>query len=494
MSNILDHFPSGYTPSDIQTKVLLELQRRWNSSRVFVLNLEVASGKSFLAHTIAEWAAANSKGAGSGARICTPTTVLVDQYARDFKDTPVIKSAGHYTCDTRKAKCGAFAANSRCRGCVYNKARMSAASAPVSISTYHMQLALRSRRNLMIFDEAHNLPAKIREMHSHTIWAHRVRMPEECVGDFTLTKEWLNSLEDSYFEELSGQDGPVLRAFKHDLNEPNRALNFYTWGSNWWAGGGTAWGDEMSRGERYELPQLNIIPIEVFDKPPVFWDDRHKLVLMSATIGRPDLHELGLDRDRPVFIEGDSPIPPNNRPIFKDYVGRINYRSEDRLLDDLAAKLKHYLDTKEGRGVIHITYGLAKKLTKILSHDRLITHTRSNMRDQLKSFLKTDSGVFLASGMYEGVSLDYDKARWQAISKIAWPSLTDPLQNYRSKDEPDYYNWTTLKTVIQTAGRVCRRPDDYGETFVLDESFEKLLKCKHLIPKSFSDRIRGHEV
>lgn len=481
--NILDYFPSGYKPSDIQARVLTELQYRWNSADVFILNLQVASGKSWLAHTIASWA--------GGGRICTPTTVLVDQYAKDFPDTAVIKAPGHYVCETRKSKCGAFASKARCRGCVYNKSMSAAKIADVSISTYHMNLTLPNNKKLKIFDEAHNLSRSIRDMYSKSITPHRIGMPLDCVGDFDAVKDWLNSMEKEDFERLSGSNQALLKGFKHDLNEgTGRALNFYTWGTGWWSGGGEMWGEKLERGEPVEVPKINIIPIDVFDKPSLFWEPNQKLVLMSATIGRPDLYELGLDKKRPVFIEGDSPIPLEHQPIFKDYVGSINHTNEDLLLDGLAAKIKHYLDTKEGSGVIHITYRLANKLKRKLSHERLLTHDASNMREQLGVYLASENKVFLVSGMYEGVSLDYDKARWQAIAKVSWPSLVDPLQRHRAKDEPDYYLWSTIKNVIQTAGRVCRRPDDYGETYILDESFERLLsQGKHLLPRSFKERI-----
>ena len=39
--SILDYFPNGHKPSDIQAKVLTELELRWNSSNVFVYGTEV---------------------------------------------------------------------------------------------------------------------------------------------------------------------------------------------------------------------------------------------------------------------------------------------------------------------------------------------------------------------------------------------------------------------------------------------------------------------
>lgn len=655
---ILDYFPNGWTPSKLQAEVLTELELRWNSAKVFVLKLDVASGKTPLMVCIAKWLASRSKKKSAGARILFPTNTLVSQSQRMFPDVATTQSPGHYYCETRQARCGGFAAKQRCRGCVYNRARNEARNAPVSFSTYHMSKALQQPREAVIVDECflagtpiatdtgtstigtiyrkwkagdeisvqsfntetgkfelnivthawrrptqkdlyrinlggrtltctenhqiladnmeyipakelqpgqqvvargagkegglkvpqgdtfqvqkqyadyrvyevkevqnigpttryvydievannhnfvvnfhakssngvvvhncHNLSSVIRDMHSKSLFAHRVSAPREIVDDPDLTHKWVLGLTDSDLQSYTEKERTILASFQKDLRS-SQPLHFYNWSTDFWSNGGEAWGEKLYRSEPTELPVLVQQPLDIFTKPPPFWQDGQKLVLMSATVGRHDLYELGLDRTRPVFIEGDPPISTDRNPILKDYIGSISYANQTEMVPRLAEKITEYLDSKRGKGVIHITYGLANLVKPLLSHGRLITHGQGNMREQLKKFLSSDNGVFLVSGMYEGVSLDYDKADWQVISKIVWPSLQDPLQKYRSKDDPDYYLWSTLKNVIQASGRVCRRPDDYGETHIWDASFERLLtEGEHLIPQSFRRRI-----
>jgi len=489
MKSILDYFPNGWTPTKLQADVLTELQLRWNSAEVFVLKLDVASGKSAVAVCIANWLAAKT-GRASGARICTPTNVLVDQYVKLFPNVAKVKSAQNYYCEKVQNSCKG--AKVRCKGCVYETDRKTASDAKVSISTYHMTKALRGYRGTMIFDEAHNLGSVIRDMHSQKLFLHKTFVPKECLDDQSLLEKWVLSLHEGHPDvlQLNDNEYSLLASYQKDL-QTDQPLNFYTVETDWWSGGGSAFGEKMHRGESYEMPILKRQPLDVFTKPPAFWQENQKLILMSATVGRHDLYELGLDRTRPIFIEGDPPISFDRNPIIKDYLGTISYKNQASMLQPLADKIIDYLDNKKGKGVIHITYGLAKLLKPKLKHDRLITHDNTNMRAKLKDFLASDNGVFLVSGMYEGVSLDYNRADWQAISKIVWPSLQDPLQRYRSTDDPDYYLWSTLKNVIQASGRVCRRPDDFGETFVWDESFERLLtEGQHLVPASFRGRIK----
>jgi Rad3-related DNA helicase len=90
--------------------------------------------------------------------------------------------------------------------------------------------------------------------------------------------------------------------------------------------------------------------------------------------------------------------------------------------------------------------------------------------------------------MYEGVDLPYDKARWQAICKVPWKSLGDPAIRYQSEQNPEWYSWEALKYLIQACGRVVRAPDDYGTTYILDSTFQRLYNDgKHLAPQWWLD-------
>ncbi len=486
-TSILDYFKEDWQPTPLQKEVLLELEARWNTSRVFILRLETSSGKQPIAHCIAKWREAMDKGYKAGARIFVPTTNLVEQFASNFSDLAIMKSAGNYSCDARGTRCGSYTSKMRCRGCVYTQARENAQKAKSSVSTYHLGQMLY-KRGTVINDESHNISKIIRDLHSKKIYLHKLGCPPECINDTELFGQWVDTLD---LEDmiLTKGEREFLEEFKADRASES-VLNTYSWDTDWWSNGGTAWGEKLVRSEPTELPVMKQQAVDIYEKPMPFMRDDQKIVLLSATIGRPDLYELGLDKERPVWIDGAPPISPDRNPIVKDYIGSVSYANKDLLLQPMVEKLMYYLNTKKGRGVIHTTYSLAAELKKHIKHDRLITHGPTNMRDQLKVFLSTDNAVFLASGMYEGVSLDYDRAAWQVITKIVWPSLADPLQKLRAEDDPDYYLWSTLKTVIQTSGRVCRRADDYGETIILDKTFERLLtEADHLIPTSFKKRI-----
>jgi len=77
----------------------------------------------------------------------------------------------------------------------------------------------------------------------------------------------------------------------------------------------------------------------------------------------------------------------------------------------------------------------------------------------------------------EGESFDDDSARIQLIVKTPYPDLGDKLVRLRAEDSSvgrKMYAGMTLAKVGQIAGRVMRHDKDYGETVILDGSFNRL--------------------
>lgn len=471
---ILDHFPKGLTPRPVQAAVLREIERRWNQYDVLVINAPVALGKSAIASTIASWQ--------RRARVVTPTNILVDQYS----DSGMIscKSAGQFTCTTdstmncREVK---QMAGGYCTNCTYGKQFQKGKTSPITVSTYHMLVAMRSQRKVHIFDEAHNIVNFLREQHTKKYWPHQQGIPEHCINDWEATREYLESQM-----ELT-KDMDTMLSELHDKNP----LYIYEYTSGEWKGGGQAWGQQLPRrGEAEVLPLIRRYPIKLTTKHNPLWmpEGNQKLILMSATIGLTDLYELGLDQKRTYYIEAESPIPVENRPITTDYLGKVSRKNMKTILPKLVNKINEQ-QTRRDKGIIHLPYNLAAAVRKNISSKRFFFHDRTNTMSVLNQFKDSKDGIMIASGLYEGVSLDYDLARWQVIGKVPWPSLASPLQRYWTERNPDYYSWQTIKQLLQASGRVCRRPDDYGSTEIWDETFEKL-RGSSLIPKWFTAAVQ----
>jgi Rad3-related DNA helicase len=250
-------------------------------------------------------------------------------------------------------------------------------------------------------------------------------------------------------------------------------------------------GVELLRGHEEEV--LKLLPLDVSDYRPVLWPPNkvRKIVLMSATIGEVDIRDLGLNHRRVSYIQADSIIPVDRRPIIYDPVGSVAYNNQAVAIPRIADRIREQLRNNSDKGMIHATYGMIGALRELLDDEpRLIFHTRDNKKEMYDRFIDSTDGVLVASGLYEGVSLDYELGRWQFITKVPYPSLAEPAIKYRCELEPEWYQWQAVKLILQASGRICRGPDDYGATYILDNCFERLYSGSiSLFPKWYQDSL-----
>jgi len=87
---IMDYFRG--VPRFGQRKVLETIEREWSKKKIFVIQAPVATGKSRIAVAIADWVAAQ----GRTSAILTPTNILADQYAREFRDLQLLHKRSYY--------------------------------------------------------------------------------------------------------------------------------------------------------------------------------------------------------------------------------------------------------------------------------------------------------------------------------------------------------------------------------------------------------------
>lgn len=126
-------------------------------------------------------------------------------------------------------------------------------------------------------------------------------------------------------------------------------------------------------------------------------------------------------------------------------------------------------------------------------------HERYDKREVYQRFRDSppeEGQVLVACGMYEGIDLPEDLGRFQVIAKIPWPNLGNNAVRYQADRDSEWYLWEAAKITIQAAGRICRTPQDYGETFILDSSFQRLVRESRecgLLPNWYIDGIEEGE-
>lgn len=492
MSEILKHFPG--IPRPVQKDILVQLEENWEDYDVFVINAPVGSGKSRVAMAVAEWQ--------RSVDIITPTNMLVQQYMKDYPKYPKLLKEDLYPCCTQAWKEAHEAARARGKKRASRKKRhdcerdLDRSRALVSqrcLMNYYMYQIMnmgKTKRNnapVLIVDEAHNLIPTIQSLNSSKMWRHKWKWPED-ISNYPDLIRWAKRAQDSL--PTTAEERKTLKLVV-DQCSTRYPTYIFEKAKEWWF--------KTKKPEFRDV--LNIKPVEISRLYSAFKNSQiEKLILMSSTINNKDIESLGLEKRRVLYLDSESAIPARNRPVHFDPVTSVTYQVKQESAKKIAERLlTYYLPKHEGeKGVIHATYEMAKLLKPLLrDSSRFIWHDKYNKTAKYQEFRdspKEEGKVLVASGLYEGIDLPNDLSRWQVIAKVPWISLADKAVKYKADQDDEWYRWETLKDLIQASGRICRGPNDYGITYIVDKTFQSLYNnSQALIPDWFKQAVHMEE-
>ena len=245
----------------------------------------------------------------------------------------------------------------------------------------------------------------------------------------------------------------------------------------------------------------NIVEIKVLNagyilKKFLWWRGRKRLIT-SATIIDPDKFSryTGL-YGKTLYIKIPHVIPKERRPIVYRPIAKMTKKERDETVyKEIAQAIDEIAKEHRGEnGIIHAhSYEIAREVEKRLKLDgfKVITHESQDRNKQFDKFLTSKNAVFIAVGFSRGIDLKYDLARWQVITKIPYPDISDirVWEIWMRRKRWDWARYQAIKTLVQTVGRIVRAPDDYGVTYILDKSLDGLLKYKKELPDWFLEAI-----
>jgi Rad3-related DNA helicase len=501
--SILDHAPYELRP--YQKEALLEIERVWSAADVIMLDAPVGAGKSVLAMTISNWVAFN----GKTTAITTPRVALQEQYLRDWPDLPTLKGMSHYHCPTWDISCASVAemTDSKCDGCVYTACRSRSLAAPIALFNVHSYIFLYNSKHMrakpkdvLIIDEAHTTFDILAEQFELRLWKHKENYPDKMnnVGDiyaFLETQSKKFPAEIALLAQGDADDKKEADKLKKKAEKFYRVMeglkraptNFFIQKDK-----------ELYKGKKYE-EVLKIRPLDLNHMPEILWMPRQKVVMMTGTLHDQDIQMLGLKNRRVVRVTVDNPIPAERRPVIITQGLNMGKDFQDKNLKAMAALIEGLAVRHKTKGVVHLTYGLADKLSAYLTDPKYIFHTSENREEKLQQFLDDEGdSVLMACGMTTGLDLVGPNYSWQAIAKIPYPSLGDPLVAKWLRENPEWYQWLSVRQVLQATGRICRGPLDYGATYILDNSagtmngkrYGLLSKASKMIPQYFKEAVK----
>ncbi|MFC7201116.1 helicase C-terminal domain-containing protein [Halospeciosus flavus] len=504
-ARIHDEFPA---PSyrGTQEQALADVRAAFEGGNdVVLVRAPTGSGKSLVARAIMGCARQRSEADPSdavGAYYTTPQVSQLDDVASDdlLDDLKVIRGKNNYTCilpgeeqtPVDRAPCA------RERGydcavkhrCPYFSARSIASARDFAAMTlaYFMRTAgseVFRQRDVCVIDEAHGL-AEWAEMYatidlsprSVPIWDD-LRIPD-CDGDVERASKFAEQLMDvceRAKDDLLAKDEltPEEAARRDRLQELRSEIQWFV----------EDYRDPQSA-TTWIVDQADSGAITVKPMNPerylqhTVWDRANKFALLSATILNKEAfcRGVGLDPDDVALVDVEHTFPVENRPLYDVTQGKMTYEERDRTLPKVAETVARVAAKHpDEKGLVHChSYGIQERLYERLLDlglgDRVRRHDSERRDAELEAWKdSTDPELFLSVKMEEALDLKDDLCRWQVLCKAPFLNTGDSRVARRLEDgQWAWYYRSALRTVIQACGRVVRSPDDYGATYVADQS------------------------
>jgi ATP-dependent DNA helicase DinG len=216
-------------------------------------------------------------------------------------------------------------------------------------------------------------------------------------------------------------------------------------------------------------------------------------LMMSATILDKDMfcQNVGLPSEKVKFIQVGSDFPLQNRPICPLNVVYLNYKQlqQEEIKGAIAKAVDKIMSRhKDHKGIVHTTsYEQLNFIKQGISEEnrRQLLETNPDVeRDEIPT-------VLISPSLHLGLNLADDLSRFQIITKVPYPSLSDRWIDEKRKHSERWYNWVTALRLIQSIGRSVRSKEDWAVTYILDAYFRAFVfRNKNIIPPWFSDAIR----
>lgn len=215
-----------------------------------------------------------------------------------------------------------------------------------------------------------------------------------------------------------------------------------------------------------------------------------RLMIVSATVGNVEMFARYLGIENYTFIKLPWVFPVEIRPVFYRPVGAVTWANRERVAPGLAAATVEIMGRRKGeKGVIHTqSFDLQNEVLKSIGDtSRILVHGQgSNRAEVIERFVKGPTDWWLMSPSV-GHGEDFDCASSQIVYKMPFPDLSDKVVKIRLNHDPAWYKWETARELTQRIGRVTRREDGYGETYILDSKFDSVV---NYMPEEVRDAIR----
>jgi ATP-dependent DNA helicase DinG len=371
-----------------------------------------------------------------------------------------------------------------------------------------------SKRELLVFDEVHNIESEVSNFKSFIINSENItrlfpklQLPNRKEEEI---ETWIEFCE--YYKEtlLDFMEEAELAIENNSLKEPfteknlidciNREKNLdyvltdvKTNKNNWLV-------TNIDRKSKDLIRKITLTPLDISYYFKEILDVSNYGLFMSATIlNKEYLCKItGLSQDEIKFIRvKHSDFPKENRPIHLMNIAWLNSRNILDNLPIIAKTVNNIMSIhKNEKGIIHTTsYFQLEYIKNNLNKENLERLIESGPNtDRIETLQRhsqsTRPTVLISPSFYQGLDLKDDLSRFQIITKIPYPDLSDKKVAALRKKDMNWYLWNTIVRLTQTYGRSIRSQEDHASTYILDSNINYLLRnVNDMFPSWFTEAI-----
>lgn len=257
--------------------------------------------------------------------------------------------------------------------------------------------------------------------------------------------------------------------------------------------------------ENYDVTRVDLKPLDPSKYIKAVVEKCPKTLIMSATILNEKTFErnLGLSSEdnSTKFIQIQSDFPIENRPIFPLSVEYLNFSNLQQM--DVKSKISRAIDNimhihSNDKGIIHTSSYeqlnfIKDNLSKTNSRRLILTDPEIERDEVIREHSESKKPTVLISpSLHTGLDLKDHLSRFQIITKVPYPNISDKWTSEKRKINQEWYYWQTALRLVQAYGRSIRSKDDWAKTYVLDSAFNYFIKVnKNILPKWFLSAIRN---
>lgn len=506
-----------YEPRVSQSATFEWMQNLPPDVKYLLLEMPVGGGKSPVGLTASSFMSGSPAGSSF---ILTPQKILQKQYEESFSKHLLhsMYGKGNYRCESKDASCELGSSiKPKCDMCPYKQALGRAMRTPNLVLNYTLALLYFSYmgeafppRDLIIMDECHNLEGQlvnfstfsITEANCQKIGGVKFYKPLDMNDAYKWIGEtyWpklelylidqgneVQRIENYTSGKISADDQAIIKNFIKYQRHAD-AINDILLCN----------GDNVSH-EYVLIDEYKKFTVkELYGKRAfhnIIKPQADRFLFMSSTILNKDgfCRDLGIDPKEAAFLSLDSEFDVSRRRVIYQPTAKMSYGWDSDDPKRTAGRtrmikgIKNILDLhSDVSGIIHTgSFKLSKWIIEelesqsthfILNHNPVKDEVikRDDVIAEYMESAKVRPTLLISPSITEGLDLKHDLGRFAIFAKVPYPNLGDAWIKRRMEINKQWYQRQTLKEMIQGSGRICRDHDDWGITYILDESFTYL--------------------